>query len=372
MSDQVPIFDTEPITQDITPEPDQTFAEFQTHSSPDSLPLLCDSPRVEITEEFADLCVQMRTAPRLDVMVVLRQMQNVVNVLPFSLLLQDPTFLTLRSLLDIAVDTQPVTPRLRCFAFGMSYLQQANSSPHGETVVDDGTQRKKSERFSEAQSELLSYFLLEPRHPRTNEQIAEAIWPDKDPARAQQAFHTARHRLRNFAGEEVILVMKRGQFLLNPNLPIWFDVAEFENLYTRAQTVQNSSLCIKMLENAVDLYRGDFLEKNYKDWTGPIRTRLRTKYIGALLQLGGLYEAENVAQAITCYEKLLRADPLNEDAYIHLIALHAARGDNIAAQRIWLLCRENFKQDLGTEPGPTLYERVQPYLAEVRESHSAG
>lgn len=372
MSDQVPIFDTEPITQDITPEPDHTFAQFHTHSSPDSLPLLCDSPRVEITEEFADLCVQMRIAARPDVMVALRQMQNVVKALPFSLLVQDPTFLTLRSLLDIAVDTQPITPRLRCFAFGMSYLQAVNSTPYGETVTDDAMQRKKQERFSEAQSELLSYFLLEPRHPRTNEQIAEALWPDKDFARAQQAFHTARHRLRNFAGEEVILGMKRGHFLLNPNLPIWFDIAEFENALTRAQTVQNSLLRIKMLENAVDLYRGDFLEKNYKDWTGPIRTRLRTKYIGALMQLGELYEKENIAQAIACYEKLLRVDPLNEDVYFHLIALHAARGDNIAAQRIWLLCRENFKQDLGTEPDPTLFERIQPYLAEVRESPSAG
>lgn len=369
MSDQRPIFDAEPITEAITAEADSLLTELNRDNLPTFLSL-SDSPRVEITSEFADLCVQMRTTPRPDVMVALRQMQNVLQVLPLALIVQDPTLLTLRSLLDIAVDAQPVPPRLRCFAFGMSYLQAVPSARPAD--ADDSAPGKKPERFSEALSELLSYFLLEPRHSHTNEQIADALWPGKEPARAQQAFHTARHRLHLFAGEEVILGIQRGHFRLNPQLPIWYDVAEFEHLVTRAPCVQNPSLRIKMLENAVDLYRGDFLEKNYKDWTGPVRAQLRTKYIGALLRLGEWYEPENAAQAILCYDKLLRADPLNEEAYVHLIALHAVRGDDIAAQRTWLLCRETFKQDMGTEPGPALVKRVQSYLAKVSKPIFAG
>lgn len=323
------------------------------------------SQALEISEEFADLCVQMRTTPRPDVLVALRQLQCVLQVLPFSVILDDPTFLTLRSLLEIAVDTEPVPARLRCFAFGMSYVQSLASSPSAATDGEGFERRKKAERFSEAQSELLCYFLLEPRRPRTNEQIAEALWPDKDFVRAQQAFHTARHRLHDFAGEEVILVMKRGHYLLNPNLPTWFDVAEFESLCIRAESVRNPLLCMKMLQSAVDLYRGDFLEKNYKDWSAPIRTRLCRKYIGAMLKLGQLCEKENSAQAIVCYDKILQTDPLNEDAYFHLIALHIARGDRIAAQRAWLLCWESFKQDLGTGPSSTFIEKVQPFLADM-------
>lgn len=357
--------DLEELTRELTAEAEHLLPETNTngnHTSP--LSLDASSP-LEITEEFADLCVQMRTTPRPDVLVALSQMQHVLEVLPFSVILDDPTFLTLRSLLEIAVDTQPVPARLRCFAFGMSYVQSLTSSPSAAKDGEGFEGRKKAERFSEAQSELLCYFLLEPRHPRTNEQIAEALWPDKDFVRAQQAFHTARHRLHDFAGEEVILVMKRGQYLLNPNLPIWFDVAEFESLCTRAQSVRNPLLSIKMLQSALDLYRGDFLEKNYKDWTAPIRTHLHMKYIGALLQLGQLCEKENAAQAIGCYDKILQTDPLNEDAYYHLIALHTARGDRIAAQRTWLLCWESFKQDLGSGPSSTFIEKVQPFMADM-------
>lgn len=372
MPDRSPILNPEHVEQDPTAEPDLLLAELNTNGNHDSLLSLAPSPFVEITEEFADLCVQMRTSPRPDVLVALRQMLSVLKVLPLSLILHDPTLLTLRTLVEIAVDTQPVPARLRCFAFGMSYLQLVSPSPRASTDEDGSEREMKPERFSEAQCELLTYFLVEPRHPRTNEQIAEALWPAKALLRAQQAFHTARHRLRDFAGEDVILVMKRGQYLLNPNLPIWFDVAEFESLHTRAQCVRNPTLRAKMLESAVDLYRGDFLEKNYKDWTGPVRTRLRTKYIGALLQLGELYENENAAQAISWYDKLLHTDPLNEDAYFHLIALHAAHGDRIAAQRTWLLCRETFKQELETEPSRTFIERVQPYLGEMGLSTSAG
>lgn len=320
---------------------------------------------LEISEEFADLCVQMHTTPRPDVLIALRQLQRVLHVLPFSVILEDSTFLNLHSLLEIAVDIQTVSPRLRSFAFGVAYLQSVDV-PSLSMDAASSERQKKPERFSEAQSELLAYFLVEPRRPRTNEQIAEALWPSKDSVHAQQAFHTARQRLRNFAGEEVILLIKRGQYLLNPNLPIWFDVSEFETLCTRAQSAHNMQLRIKMLEGAVDLYRGDFLEKNYKDWTAPIRTRLRMKYLAALLQLGQLYEQENPAKAIGCYEKILRVDPLNEDAYSQLIALHSARGDRIAAQRTWLLCWESFKQELGTEPSPTFIERVQSHLGERR------
>lgn len=359
------MLDSDGLGGDVIVKADQLLPETNTTGNHTS-PLSFDASRaLEITEEFADLCVQMRTTPRPDVLVALRQMQRVMQVLPFSVILDDPTFLTLRSLLEIAVDTEPVPARLRCFAFGMSYVQSLTSSPSAATDGEGIERRKKPERFSEAQSELLCYFLLEPRHPRTNEQIAEALWSDKDFVRAQQAFHTARHRLHDFAGEEVILVMKRGHYLLNPNLPIWFDVAEFESLCTRAQSVRNPLLCIKMLQSAVDLYRGDFLEKNYKDWTAPIRTRLHTKYIGALLQLGQLCEKENAAQAIGCYDKILQTDPLNEDAYYHLITLHIARGDRIAAQRAWLLCWESLKQDLGTGPSSTFIEKVQPYLADM-------
>lgn len=359
------MLDSDGLGRDVTVEADHLLPETNTngnHTSPLSLDA---SQALEITEEFADLCVQMRTNPRPDVLVALHQMQRVLQVLPFSVIFDDPTFLTLRSLLEIAVDIQPLPARLRCFAFGMSYLQSISSSRLPPTDLEESEGRKKPERFSEAQSELLCYFLLEPRHPRTNEQIAEALWPDKDFVRAQQAFHTARHRLHDFTGEEVILVMKRGHYLLNPNLPIWFDVAEFESLCTRAQSIRNPLLCIKMLQSAVDLYRGDFLEKNYKDWTAPIRTRLHMKYIGALLQLGQLCEKENAVQAIGCYDKILHTDPLNEDAYYHLIALHTARGDRIAAQRTWLLCWESFKQDLGSGPSSTFIEKVQPFLADM-------
>ncbi len=273
MSDSSRIFDPERVARNPNAELNDPITESDTNGNQLSLG---SALPLEISEEFADLCVQMRTTPRPDVLIALRQLQRVLHVLPFSVILEDSTFLNLHSLLEIAVDTQTVPPRLRSFAFGVAYLQSVDA-PSLSTDAASSERSKKPERFSEAQSELLAYFLVEPRRPRTNEQIAEALWPAKDSVRAQQAFHTARHRLHDFVGEEVILIVKRGQYLLNPNLPIWFDVAEFETLCTRAQSALNPQLSIKLLEHAADLYRGDFLEKNYKDWTAPIRARLRMK-----------------------------------------------------------------------------------------------
>ncbi|MDL1894636.1 hypothetical protein FBQ82_00035 [Anaerolineae bacterium CFX7] len=304
-----------------------------------------------LLDEFVGLCLQMQTAPREDVKIALRQMQTLLESLPLPVLIQNSDSLTIRTLLQIALDTPNPTPRLRCGALGYLYLERSGSNG-------------KEERTSEVQGELLAFFLMQPRRPWTDEQIFDALWSGKDHQRAQWAFHSARKRLHDFAGEEVILKLKRGQYSLNPDVPIWFDVEEFEKLVTRAHTIPNATARIKLLERAVELYRGDLLEKNYKDWTVPIRTRLREKYIGALLQLGELTEPESPAQTIGWYEKALHADDLNEDAWLKLIRLHAQSENLISAHRTLVLCLDTFQREMGAQPSETFFSQVHSLIGD--------
>lgn len=295
----------------------------------------------------------MRAAPRTDLTVVLQQMYAFLETLPLPVLVQHPYGLTLRTLLQVALESQQKLPRLRCQALG--FLQLVLGEPNG-----------KDARTAEAQGELLTFFLLQPRRLWTDEQIFDALWSQKDLKRAQWSFHTARKRLHEFAGEEVIVKLKRGQYGLDPHLPIWFDVAEFERLLVRSQSMANSTVRIKLLENAVQLYRGDFLEKNYKDWAVPVRTQLRGKYIGALLELGDLNQRQAPAQAINWYEKALQADDLSEDTYLRLMELYMQANNRIAAERTYVLCLDTFQRELGTEPSAAFLEHVRALIGDTR------
>lgn len=300
----------------------------------------------------------MQSAPRDDVKIALRQMQTLLESLPLPVLIQQSNCLTIRTLLHFALDTQNQTPRLRCGALGYLNLQRHAS-------------KGMEERTSEVQGELLAFFLLQPSRPWTDEQIFDALWEGKDQQRAQWAFHSARKRLHDFAGEEVILKLKRGQYSLNPDVPIWFDVAEFESLVTRAYTIPDLATRVRLLERAVELYRGDFLEKNYKDWCLPMRTRLRQKYIGALLHLGELTQREIPEGAVGWYEKVIHADNLNEDAWLNLIKLQAQSDNLISAHRTLILCLDTFQREMESKPSETFLKAVHSLIGENALINSA-
>lgn len=298
------------------------------------------------------MCLQARTAPRADVITVLRQMHALVESLPLPVLVQNPHGLTLRTLLNVALEPQEQAPRLRCHALGFLQLERRNSNA-------------KEIRAAEAQGELLTYFLLQPRRIWTDEQVFDALWTDKDVKRAQWSFHSARKRLREFAGEEVIVKLQRGQYGLNPHLPIWFDVAEFENLLARSHQISDYTTRIKILESAVQLYRGDLLDKSYKDWVLPVRERIREKFIGALLQLGDLAQKQSPQQAIAWYEKALQADDLNEETYLKVMELYLRSNNRIAAQRTHLLYLDTLQRELGSAPTAEFSKKVRILLGEV-------
>ncbi|OQY99609.1 MAG: hypothetical protein B6D41_00870 [Chloroflexi bacterium UTCFX4] len=279
-------------------------------------------------------------------------MHALVQTLPLSVLVQHPHGLTLRTLLQVALEPQEQAPRLRCRALGVLQLERGE---FGNEHV----------RTAEAQGELLTFFLLQPRRFWTIEQIYDALWTQKELERAQWSFHSTRKRLREFAGEQVIVKLQRGQYGLNPHLPIWFDVAEFDKFLARSQQIANVTARINLLESAVQLYRGDLLEQNYKDWVMPVRTRMREKYIGALLQLGDLAQKQSPQKAIAWYEKALQIDDLNEDIYFKMIELYVQTNNRIAAQRIYVSCLDTLQREMGTAPSDPFFQNVRALLGDA-------
>lgn len=105
------------------------------------------------------------------------------------------------------------------------------------------------------------------------------------------------------------------------------------------------------LREAVELYRGDFLDGFYDDWILNERYRLETLFSEALARLMASHEArEEHDAALAAALRLLDHDPLREDAHRAAMRAYCRLGQRNAALAQYRRCREIMVEELGAEP----------------------
>jgi DNA-binding SARP family transcriptional activator len=107
----------------------------------------------------------------------------------------------------------------------------------------------------------------------------------------------------------------------------------------------------KRLDEAVDLYRGDFLPELYDEWLYAIRERYRNMYLTCLTDI--VSEARRngrFARAIEAAGKVLVVDPWREDIVRRLMALRYEMGDRAGALREFVAFAERLHAEMGIKP----------------------
>ena len=118
-------------------------------------------------------------------------------------------------------------------------------------------------------------------------------------------------------------------------------------------------------QQALDLYGGDLLPEDlYEDWAFGRRTTLRTSYLTLLRRLAQLHEQRAaLGQAIAALQRLLAAEPLDEDAHAALIRLFALAGRQQQAVAQYDALVSLLDRELGAEPQPA----TRALIASIRE-----
>ena len=188
---------------------------------------------------------------------------------------------------------------------------------------------------------LLAYLALFPeQHPR--EKLAALLWGDATDEQARHSLRTALVAIRKKLGEEILLA-DRESIQLNPDLPLWVDAREFEQMANSKSQMANADSAISHYANLLP----DF----YDDWIIRERERLSVLYVNALLQLTQHYRsASDYARAIETAQKILATERANEKAHQHLMFCFAAHGDRIAALKQYDECQKILREDLNAEP----------------------
>jgi len=199
---------------------------------------------------------------------------------------------------------------------------------------------------------LCAYLVLHQDAPQMRHHLAFVLWPDSAEAQARTNLRNLLHLLRAalpHANEFLQLDAQTAQW--NPHAPFTLDVAEFQSALARGE-----------LARAVELYRGDLVPSCYDDWILPERECLREGYVNALEELRAQNEMQrDYAAALAYAQRLLRADPLREETYRHVIRLCLQNDDRAAALRAYHDCATTLTREFGIEPAPNtraLYEQI--------------
>lgn len=252
--------------------------------------------------------------------------------------------ITARAALSQHPSSRPsIPPSLRIFGFGRGRVEL------GQVEIP------RSAWAGAAARHLLFYLLTHPSCSR--DQITANMWPEMPPPKVKAAFHTVKFRLSRALGREA-LHFDGYRYSLHPELNVWFDVAEFEQLVKGRAPGSR----VEQLQKAIALYRGDFLEDNYADWCVPIRERLREQLLDAIEELARLLLARRqVNETVQVLRRGLAIDNLREAFHRLLMCAHVLCGEPSQAVFQYQTCAETLQRELGIGPSSEttrLYRRI--------------
>ena len=226
---------------------------------------------------------------------------------------------------------------------------------------------------------LLAYLATESRQAHRREALAALLWPDADQNKASQnirrAIYNLRQALEGESGEGSVLLVSRQDVQFNSAAGHQVDVIRVSNLLDTAATHPHDRtdachLCIERLQEAADLYPGDFLvglsfldSEPFEAWRAQKQENLHIRMMEALTHIAAYHKRRReYVDAIRYLRQQTALEPWREEAHYQLIEALALTGQTSAARQQYEICRRILQEELGIEPSPettALHTRIQ-------------
>jgi DNA-binding SARP family transcriptional activator len=177
------------------------------------------------------------------------------------------------------------------------------------------------------------------------EALIEMLWPNEEIRKTGARFNMAMSALRKTLEPQLTprqasayLTRKKDTYRLNGDVTINIDTEHFTNALKSAKTLKNQPQ--KALEYyllAESLYQGPFLEEDrYEEWCTGKKERYASDYLMMLKAIEAIYEKQKDIESTALYsQKILKADPFDENALGKLMTLHAASGNLTEIRRMY-------------------------------------
>lgn len=205
----------------------------------------------------------------------------------------------------------------------------------------------------------MELFFLLVDHPQglAADRLILTFWPDADETRARGNLHSTVYRVRAALAERGAVLHEFERYVLRWPGELRYDVGDLEVRLDRARGTSDDDLRARLLEDALAMARGEYLEGLASPWCVERRLGLDDLLTRALLALGDARSRlRRDREAIEAYEAALARDPLREEGHRGLMRVHAAMGNRALALRQFDVCRRILADELGAEPDPATRE----------------
>lgn len=221
---------------------------------------------------------------------------------------------------------------------------------------------------------LLAYLAVEAQSAHTRDALIGLFWAEYSADSARQNLRKTLQRLRQILPAAYLHATSQ-TIQFDPASDYHLDVTAFTRLVApcRHQLVAvplTCSVCIDQLEQAVALYRGDFLahffveeSPAFEEWLLLKREWLRREALGALQQLTAYHQRQEAYDRAYAYAwRQLELDPVREEAHQQIMSILALRGQPSEALAQYERCRKILADELDVEPSQEtskLYEQIR-------------
>ncbi len=193
--------------------------------------------------------------------------------------------------------------------------------------------------------------------------LCEWLWPDSDSASASVNLRSAISNLRRVLEPEAdrashrYILTRSGGYAWNSESGAWIDVDEFLALtepIAGGQSIGSTRQGEADLEQAIALYRGDFLEDDQElAWAAMERERLRTRYLDTLRRVAEIkLDRGDPMAAAALASRGIAVAPLAEPLWRILMLAQARSGDTAGALQSYEHYRHLLDHELGAAPSP--------------------
>lgn len=203
-------------------------------------------------------------------------------------------------------------------------------------------------------------FIASRKHRRVSKDvIIDTFWGDADFEVVEKNFHPTISHIRKAlnskqALKQNFLIYRDGDYQLSPNFTYLIDTEEFDRLQTEGDAAQKSGdieTFTEKYENALKLYRGEFMQGVYDDWVHEDRNHYREQRLRMMEILANIALKEKKwTRALDLAHDILRDDPFREDMHCTVMRAHAGLGNRGAIKEHYDGLRKLLRDELGVEP----------------------
>jgi predicted ATPase/class 3 adenylate cyclase/DNA-binding winged helix-turn-helix (wHTH) protein/tetratricopeptide (TPR) repeat protein len=204
---------------------------------------------------------------------------------------------------------------------------------------------------------LLAYLVVHRGEVCRTDQLIDALWNGEPHAGAVGTVHTYVSQLRKILETDTTIHTRTGGYVLDARAES-VDAERFETLLDRAVTETESRERLRLLNDALALYRGRMLEEfTGSAWADDIARRWDRLHIVATERLcDTMLELDKARDAQQILERAVAASPLHERFWAQLATARYRVGDPSGALAACRDARHALIEALGIDPGPELQE----------------